>query len=424
MFLQLVESGLRGGNSRFGRRTFSFLQVCRHWNEVAISSPQLWGFWVACAYNAWPLFNSRSKGGPIHLTWRDELPETALDVLRDPKMPSRIRHLDFSGGDDELEGFLTIFDSNSPSNASSVRLQVAPCNDCRPGERFARLLSSPFPKLSKLNIGGLLPGPSSSVFTTSKLTSLKLFLRKEKKGSYTLAQFSQILQQQPNLRELDLNDGAIPSTGVTKAPLLPHLVDLRLHGMDVAILGFIDFIQMSSPLHNVIIHFDYVTHSTIPALAGAVKKVLAAYYDCRGLDHPRKIDSLAISLLPSESHLAFQARSRSPPISNLELQFGSIVKLGYKQVLEKTFDLFPSSDVQELTVDMLPLTRKMLEKLKELSHLRVSNLASDDIQQTLGALSPGASPEGTTRVPNHTCTYREATSTPHPQAGIVDHNSL
>ena len=31
-------------------------------------------------------------------------------------------------------------------NTDTEVLQVAPCDDCHPGERFARLLSSPFPK--------------------------------------------------------------------------------------------------------------------------------------------------------------------------------------------------------------------------------------------------------------------------------------
>ena len=200
MFLYLVESGLRGGDSRFAPGTFNFLQVCRHWNKAAISSPRLWILWVGCAFKAWPLFKSRSKGGPLHLTWRSELPvDSAVDVLMDPKIPSRIRHLDVSCYYDELEDFLGVFDSNPASNAFSIWLQIARFGNRKPGEHFARFLSSPFQKLSKLNIGGFLPSPSSAIFATSELTSLKLFFPKNQKGKYTLVQFAQILQQQPNL---------------------------------------------------------------------------------------------------------------------------------------------------------------------------------------------------------------------------------
>ncbi|KAF9786325.1 hypothetical protein BJ322DRAFT_781363 [Thelephora terrestris] len=51
-FLHLVESGLRDDGTRFATGTFSFLQVCRRWNEVAVSLPQIWGWWVASAVKA------------------------------------------------------------------------------------------------------------------------------------------------------------------------------------------------------------------------------------------------------------------------------------------------------------------------------------------------------------------------------------
>ena len=65
--------------------------------------------------------------------------------------------------DDELEDFLAVFDSNPPSNTSSIRLQMAGFNDYGPGERLTHFLSSPFQKLSKLNIGGFLSNPSSII---------------------------------------------------------------------------------------------------------------------------------------------------------------------------------------------------------------------------------------------------------------------
>ena len=327
----------------------------------------------------------------------------------DPKIPSRIRHLDFSGYEEELEDFLGVFNSHPASDAFSIRLQATGFDDHGPGEHFACFLSSPFQKLSKLNLGGFLPSPSSAIFTTSKLTSLKLFFPKNQEGKYTLVQFSQILQQQPNLQELDLNDGAIPLPGATVAPVLPRLTYLRLHGTDMAILGFIDFIRMSSPLYKVVIHFDSILHRTIPTLATAVKRILAAYYDCQGLDYSRKIDSLAISSPLSEGHLAFDAKSRSLPTSNLELQFAWIGKLGCMKILEKTFDLFPSDNAQELTVNVLPLTRKMLEKMKGLSHLRLSDQVEQYVGESLDALSlsdRGASTKHTTRVSNHASTRR------------------
>jgi len=392
VFLYLVESGLRGGNTRFAPETFNFLQVCRRWNEVAVGYPRLWSLWVAGALKAWPLFKSRSREAPLSLTWRPQLPDSARDVLMDPTIPRRTRQLDFSGTRDQLAHFLSTFSSSPPSNVSSIRLQLRRYDGRKPQADFARLLSSSLPKLSKLNVGNFLPNPSSPIFTSSKLTSLKLFLPYKKKGQYTLGQFSQILQQHPDLQELDLNHGAIPlsETPGARVPfVLPRLIDLRLYGTNEAILRFIDFIGMSSPLHRVVIHFDYTPDLTVPALVSAVEKTIMEYYGCRGLGYPRKIETLTISS-PRTNDLAFDARPRSPPTSRFELRFPWIGGYRCEKVLERTFCLLPSSNVQEFTVNgMLPLTKGMVEKMTELSHLRLHDQGSDGLRGVLWALSIG-----------------------------------
>jgi len=100
------------GNTRFEIRTFAFLQVCRYWNEVAVGYPQLWGWWIPGAVKAWPLFNSRSKGTPIFLTWRSRLPNSARDILTDPAIPKRVRQLDFNGTSEQPAHLLGAFDTS------------------------------------------------------------------------------------------------------------------------------------------------------------------------------------------------------------------------------------------------------------------------------------------------------------------------
>ena len=147
---------------------------------------------------------------------------------------------------------------------------------------------------------------------------------------------------------------------------------------------------MSSPLHNVAVHFHHTPDLTVPALISALKKTVTAYYDHQGLYHPRKIDTLTTATPRSKLHLAFDARSRSPPTSNFQLQFPWIGGYGCEEVLEGTFGLLPSSDVQELIVDgMLPLTRGMVNKMKELSRLRLYNQGNQDIGWVLNALTVG-----------------------------------
>lgn len=164
MFLQLVESGLRGGNTRFAPRTFSFLQVCRRWNEVAVGFPQLWSMWVAGAVKPWPMFKSRSGETPLTLTWRPQLPDSARDALMDPTVPRRARRLDFGGNRDQLTKFLGVFDSSPPLNISSIQLQIAKYDLRKPPGNFARLLSSSLPNLSNSTSGTfcLAPRPPSS----------------------------------------------------------------------------------------------------------------------------------------------------------------------------------------------------------------------------------------------------------------------
>jgi len=313
--------------------------------------------------------------------------------LMDCTIPRRTRHLDFNGTSDQLARFLGAFDSGPPSNVSSIRLQLVFYDGLEPQEKFARLLSSPFPKLSKLNIGNFLPSHSSPIFTTSKLTSLKLFLPYDGgKGRYTLAQFAQILRHHPTLQELDLNHGAIPLSGTPGPPVpfvLPQLVNLRLFGSGESVVGLMDLIGMSSPLHDVVIHFENTLAFTIPVLANTMEKIVAPYYNCQGLDYPRKIETLTISSDPDKSHLTFDARSRSTPTSNLEIKFGWIDDLEHDEVVAETFGLLPSNDVQEFAVDWLPLTRRMLQGMRKLSHLRLCNQSRQFIKQGLVALSLG-----------------------------------
>jgi len=396
VFLYVVEFGQKG-NTRFAPGTFGFLQVCRGWNEVAIGFPQLWGFWVAGAAKAWSLFNSRSKGGPLSLTWRYRLPRSARDALTDPDIPGRTRQLDFNGFSDQLDHFLGIFDSSPPSDVLSIRLQITQRGDSESRERLDRLLFSSFPKLSKLNAGNFLPKPPSPIFTTSKLTSLKLFVPYGERSRYNLVQFSRILRHHPTLQELDLNHGAIPLPGRSGdlVPfVLPRLTNFRLHGTKGSIFGLIDLIGMSPPLHNVLIRFTPIPKSTTPVLTSIMEKILVAYYGCQGLDHPRKIDNLAIS-----KDLIFDARS---PTSNLKLQFQSGYEVAWHNVVEESLTFIHSSDIQEFTIEGLPLSRRMLEEMKCLSHLRLCGQVDKDIDWSFDVLafSRGVSTKSPVRIFN------------------------
>ena len=213
VFRCVVTSGVRNSNIHsdvrrwtgngdlcFGTGTVGFRQVCKHWNEVAIRSSQLWVRWVPGATETWPLFYERSEGAPISLFWRYSRALPAIP--KDAAWPDRIRLLDFRGEIQHFEHFLNAFDSIPPSNASTIRLRITPYHAKKPEDHLVRFFSHSFPKLSSLDIGNFLPDPSSPVFMTSNLTSLKLSFPFSDEPRYTLADLSKTLQRHPDLQNL------------------------------------------------------------------------------------------------------------------------------------------------------------------------------------------------------------------------------
>jgi len=383
VFLYVVESGLRNDDTCFVAGTFDFLQVCRHWNKVAVAFPRLWVWWIAKAGKAWDLFNARSGDAPLFLTWQGQFPDPTRDAFMDTKTPRRFRRLNFRSSRLELEYLLGALDSNSFSITSSIRVFT---DSGKRGEHLTRFLSLPFPKLSELNITNFLPDPSSAIFTTSSLTSLTLNLREDDERRYTRSQFSRILQQHPNLRELNLGEGAIPLVDQSEEPssvVLPQLVDLRLDGSGTVIAGLMALVSMS-PLHNVVIRFQHTYLSNVWDLSDTVKQILTAYYKCQGLEHPRKVDHLTVS---SRHELVASARSsptlECPPTYSLELQFYDM----RNALAKETIPLFPSEHTRVFATTGLNLDvddwRIVLLNMKGLLSLRLDRL---DIGPVLDAL--------------------------------------
>jgi len=358
---------------------------------VAIGSPQLWVLWVPGAVKAWPLFESRSKGASLFLTWRPDLPKFALDFLTDTETPRRFRQLSLVGTHEELGRLVGSLDSDSVSVTSSIWIHD-PCEETHSdenGEHLTHFFSLPFPKLSKLELTNPMPNPSSSIFATSNLTSLKLYLGYEDRRRYTRFEFSQILRQHPNLRELDLGGGAVSVAGTSGALVpvfLPQLADLKLCGKDAIIVGFMELVDMSSPLHNIAINFE-CTNTPTAARVNAVKQTLTTYYECQRLEYPRKFDQLAVSPRRFIHDLIFNVGSCfTPPsrqVSNLRFRFDG----AGNELAEQVIPLFPLKDIREFTAEGLKFAtsswRLILGKMEGLLHLQVTWL---DIGPVLDAL--------------------------------------
>ena len=388
VFLYVVETGLERDDTNFAVGTFAFLRVCKRWNEIAVGFPQLWVRWIPGVLKAWHLFKSRSKDAPLFLTWRHYLPEPepAQNILTDTETPRRIRQLDFNGTREQLKHILGALDSRSTSTTSSIQLHYVHYEKNDNGEHLTRFFSLPFPKLSNLNIDTFLPDPTSSVLTTSNLTSLKLDPPYNDNRRYTQSQLLEVLQHHPNLKQLNLRAGGLPSvenSGELVPIILPCLVDLRLYGMVGTINGFIDLVSMSSPLHNLIIGFQYDDIPSVAAYADTVKKFLTAYYGCKGLAHPRRATYLIVN--SSEDQLTIGAKSHSTstsyPIYNFEFH-------GIRGALaQKIIHLFPLKHTREYDIERLNFFtddwRRTLRRMKGLLHLRLYGV---DVRPVLNAL--------------------------------------
>ena len=402
-----------GYDEGFVPRTFSFRQVCKHWNEVAIGSPQLWVWWVARATKAWPLFRERSKGSPVFLTWKHSRTSALPGITKDAAVLRKIHRLDFHGQSQHFGHFFSAPGTTTSLIVSSMRLQIVPFAQ-KDEDHFIPFFSLSFPKLSMLDIGGFLPDLSSSIFTTSILTSLKLSFPVRHKPHYTLAQFSQFLHQHPNLQTLDLEDGAMPRVdppGVPAPPALSQLVDLTLSGTAGRISGFLNLVDMSSPLYNVVLRFRATLGQPFTALVDAMRKPLEAYYTCGEQDRPRNAGHLTVGSSRWGRHapLVFDcesSKSRSAPVSapllTLRLELWGV------DDPFQLFYLFPLKSVQTFTAEgSFFSSKRFCAVLREMDCLVHLHLAALDIEQVLAAMdhNSGASTTGAKvqRRIAHTC---------------------
>ena len=412
VFLFVVKAGLRGGDTSFAATTFAFSQVCRRWNKIAIASPRLWAWWIPGSFKAWHLFKSRSKDAPLFLTWRQHLPESAHTVLVESETPKRIRQLDFSGTTHQFECISNALNPRSLSTTSSIRLQILPSSD---GEHLARFSSFPFPKLLKLDVANFLPDPTSSIFVTSNLTSLKLDIPCPDGRYCTQSQLLQVLQQNRNLRQLDLTTGGLSLAGDSGGlvpVLLPCLVDLRLTGTNEAIDGFVDLVCMASPLHKVIIHFQYDYYYDTEFRVNTTRKFLVAYYGCRELERKRKV-SYFEARIHTETITAGDHHTH--PTYSLDLYFHN----GRDELFQKVVPLFPLDHVYDFFAMGLDLPtdiwRGVLLRMEGLLHLRLENVNIESVLNALGPMDGGVYGKRTlTIVTNHSCFHGQPRSTGFP----------
>ena len=188
--------------------------------------------------------------------------------------------------------------------------------------------------------------------------------------------------------------------GAPAPPALSWLVDLTLCGTAGRISGFLNLIDMSSPLYNVVLRSRAIPNQTFATLVDAMRKPLAAYYRCGKQDRPRNAGHLMVesrrwgervSLIIDYKSAKSSSALASAPLPTLRLELQEFwAKDDYSQL----FYLFPLKSVQTFTADGLFFSSKqycmVLQKMDCLLHLHLAEL---DFEQVLPAMdhNPGLS---------------------------------
>ena len=147
-------------------------------------------------------------------------------------------------------------------------------------------------------------------------------------------------------------------------------------GIKTAISRFIDHIDISSPLHDIIKHFDIVLGWGV----FRIMRIILAYHEGCGLNRPRGVGCFTISY-SDEQHLVVESHPHSTPTPNqksaLTLEFYRIYGSMLPIMLESKFSLYPLDDVWEFTNEGWSVNEegvlREFEKTKVLPHLRLNN---------------------------------------------------
>jgi len=232
---------LKGDFGGLERRSHNFLLVCRHWFEVASSTPELWSFW-GNTIRDWVRRYPRSGVAPLDLVLRgttdddDYFDATPSEVLQDRASRDGIRTIHLRSADPDLLNYIICSltserEGIQPNSTESIILQnqsgFPP--EVRVSDFFARYR---FPKLRRLELTSCTISSWDHLKSrTSILTNLTL-MPDSSSSTPTTSQLLSILASNPTLRKIHLSRSAVPNDGGDSSFQVPlhHLKDLRLSG--------------------------------------------------------------------------------------------------------------------------------------------------------------------------------------------------
>ena len=368
-------------NSRYAARTFDFIYVCWYWKMVAYETPQLWSTWPGGSIDAWPVLHLRSKNAPLDIHLRNrpihlEILEpifTSFDTFR------RLRSFDFKGHASWLEQFLkhfgVVLDHGNTSNLEDLRLNIS-CMGAMSGyetfERISRFFSLSFPKLHTLEVDNLSINWDTSFPSLSSITNLTIRNPPNVNRPRT-EQLLSFLLRIPRLKELILEDGALPQsddTGGGRGCLeLPDLRSLKLTGDLLPIMRLLEHLKLPPRLQYASITVNAAGVSN-DVIVPSIKPFLRSYYLSEDWEE-RQIHGLRLSLddlqttvltiSTTPKALIPEMTSSQIPLSPMNLQIQTYQDK--KPLSMEIFQFLPLDNLRDLSLESLEFTAEQSKLL-------------------------------------------------------------